>query len=144
MIRYLVLFSIALLFASVAGAQAPDVYPILEGGIVKVGVQTAASQVDVADTASAGIVQLNSATGEKLLVCAPDAGPGQTVLFTDVTVENPGGGAAAQIKARAFSAAGCAGDLFSDSENSGFVRFAGPGSPIVVDVAAGDADITIP
>jgi hypothetical protein len=134
---------IALLLASAASAQEGDLYPVLDGGVVKIKVAIPASDPDFTDTASLQVVQLNGSAGELLLNCAPDAGPGQTVLFSAVTVENPGDGQAAIVKARAYALPECAGDLYTDSVNTAFVRFAGPGAPTLVD-PDGDSDITIP
>ena len=133
-----------LLIGSVASAQVVDVYPVLDGGVVKVSVQAAATQTDVADTASIAIVQMNAAAGETVLACAPQAGPGETVLFSAVTVENPGGGENGVIRGRAFSLQDCEGDLFADSVNTGYVRFVGPASPSLVDPDSTPPTITIP
>ncbi len=131
-------------FASAASAQVADVYPVLDGGVIKVKVETAATAEGVADTASVSIIQTNAAAGEVQLNCAPDVGPGQSVLFTNVVVENPGAGSPGTVKARAFSAANCEGDLYEDSANTAIVRFVGPAAPSIVDPASGPADIDIP
>ena len=130
---------------AVAARGEPDLYPVLEAGIVKLTVRTAPHSITEYDTTSIGIVQLNApGGGEALLVCAPDAGPGLTVGFVGVVARNPGDGSAARLKARAYPALGCTGDLTSDSDNSAFVRFAGPGSPTIIDVAPEDADVIVP
>ena len=133
-----------LLIGAGASAQVVDVYPVLDGGVVRVQVQAAAAVPDVADTASIGVVQMNAAAGETLLMCAPQAGPDDTVLFSAVTVENPGGGENGVIRGRAFSLQDCEGDLFADSVNTGYVRFVGPASPSLVDPDSGPPTITIP
>jgi hypothetical protein len=121
------------------------VYPVLDGGVVRVVAGTAASGPDSPDTASLGIVQVNTSEGEALLKCAADVGPGLTVAFSAVTVENPGGGESGIIKARAYLVAGCEGDLYSDSENTGYVRFVGPSSPTLLDPdSVPTPDVTIP
>jgi hypothetical protein len=124
--------------------DAPDIYPVLDGGVVKVRVEAAPEDPGMTGTASLGVVQMNGSAGETLLVCAPDAGNGVTASFDSVVAENPGGGEMAIIKGRAYPAPGCTGDLSADSANTAYVRFVGPAAPSLVEPDGTPPDITIP
>jgi hypothetical protein len=143
--RLILFIGFLALIASPGFAQEGDKYPLLDAGVVKIKAAIPESDPAFSDTASVCVVQLNGSAGETILPggIAPDVAPGQTVLFSAVTVENPGDGQMGILKARAYAASGCAGDLFTDSVNTAFVRFVGPGAPVLVD-PVGDADVTVP
>jgi hypothetical protein len=146
---HFILTLVILALAAPALAQPTDIYPVLDGGVVRVIVQAGASDPARPDTASVGVIQTNAGVGETLLLmqggapaCA-NLGPTQSILFSTVVVENPGGGADGIVKARGYTMADCAGDLYNDSANTAFVRFVGPSSPAIMPEGT-TIDFTIP
>jgi hypothetical protein len=138
------LVALGLFLGSAALAQPADVFPLLDGGVVRVVAATGPAAPEVPDTASLAVIQMNGSSGETIVACAPDAPPGVTVAFSAVTVENPGGGEDAIIKARSYALAGCTGDLYANSVNTGFVRFLGPLPPTLMPGDTPTIDLTIP
>ena len=121
----LLIFLSLLIPASIA---AESYYPPLLGGTIDMNIQTDIHVEGTPDTGSVALVQMPNGT---ILDCK-DAGPDELVDMDTVTVVNPNDGSPGLVKARAYVMPGCAGDVFTDSDDTAYVYFSGPGKPKLV------------